>query len=338
MAQPAWWLRWLQRPELAPPEEACAAERALHDRLRGNPLRAVAPRELSAIADADARENWQHWLRFRDAVHSAGSLERWYVQLMLSGQVDLPPLFIDISVQCIVRGLLDDVADAYVWRAAELLFRAQRIRLQDGAVLSGDRDTLDLLNETGGFGELGRLLAQAQAPLRSMQLRVLSADSAVDYWASACAPAARFDTLLDLRHELTQELGHGLQFKLSKAQSGLKGLSHVLERWVLHLLGVRVKIRPESRIQDERWRWHIGLDAQATALLNDLYDGHEVDEARQRRLISLFRLDFDNSADMRADLRRDGPTPIYLGLAMASDGTLKLKPQNLLLNLPLAGD
>jgi hypothetical protein len=30
--------------------------------------------------------------------------------------------------------------------------------------------------------------------------------------------------------------------------------------------------------------------------------------------------------------------PVYLGLAMAADGSLKLKPQNLLINLPLVKD
>ena len=49
--------------------------------------------------------------------------------------------------------------------------------------------------------------------------------------------------------------------------------------------------------------------------------------------ISLFRLRFDDPADMRADVRGK---PVYLGLAMAPDGALKLKPQNLLINLPLA--
>jgi hypothetical protein len=36
---------------------------------------------------------------------------------------------------------------------------------------------------------------------------------------------------------------------------------------------------------------------------------------------------------MRADV---AGKPVYLGLARTADGTLKLKPQNLLLNLPLA--
>jgi len=29
-------------------------------------------------------------------------------------------------------------------------------------------------------------------------------------------------------------------------------------------------------------------------------------------------------------------SPVFLGLAMAADGTLRMKPQNLLMNLPLA--
>jgi hypothetical protein len=46
----------------------------------------------------------------------------------------------------------------------------------------------------------------------------------------------------------------------------------------------------------------------------------------------LFKLRFANPDDMRADVR--GKT-VYLGLAMNEQGLLKLKPQNLLLNLPL---
>ncbi|MDO9355416.1 MAG: DUF6352 family protein, partial [Solirubrobacteraceae bacterium] len=85
---------------------------------------------------------------------------------------------------------------------------------------------------------------------------------------------------------------------------------------------------------DAAWRWHVGLDVESMALLNELYEDRVVDEERMRRLISLFRLTFANPAEMRADV---AGKPVYLGLAMTADGTLKLKPQNLLLNLPLAG-
>jgi Family of unknown function (DUF6352) len=325
----AWLARWLARPELAPVDESCAAERALHGALSAAPWRAVAAAELDRIADADVRDNWRHWLRFRDALRAAGTIEAYYLALMRSGQVDIPPLFVDLLVQVIVRHLLDTSDDAFEARAGELLFRTQRLSTTEGQVLAGDRDTLDLLNETGGFGELGRLLAQAQAPLRRVQVQVLSDDNAASYWTSD----ARFDYLLDLRHDVTQDLGHGVRFTMDRARSGLKALSRVLERWVRHLLGVTVTIRPAQRIDDPQWRWHVGLDAEASAVLDALYRGEEVAADRLQRLVSLFRLDFANPAEMRADV---AGRPVYLGLAMTAAQTLRLKPQNLLLNLPLA--
>ncbi|MDP3925651.1 MAG: DUF6352 family protein, partial [Hydrogenophaga sp.] len=96
---------------------------------------------------------------------------------------------------------------------------------------------------------------------------------------------------------------------------------------------VGVQIQAESRIEDPSWRWHVGLDVESTRLLNDLYTGQTVAPERQQRLISLFKLRFDDPQYMRADVQGK---PVYLGLAMAADGLLKLKPQNLLLNLPLA--
>ena len=49
-------------------------------------------------------------------------------------------------------------------------------------------------------------------------------------------------------------------------------------------------------------------------------------------MVSLFRLDFVNPQEMRADV---AGKPVYLGLMMNADGVVKLKPQNLLINLPL---
>jgi hypothetical protein len=120
---------------------------------------------------------------------------------------------------------------------------------------------------------------------------------------------------------------------MNRAQSGLKALALVLQKWVLHFHGVAVQVQPESRVEDTAWRWHLGLDAESTALLNDLYRGIDVEPERQQRLISLFRLTFGNPLDMQLDVRGK---PVYLGLAMNAEGLLKIKPQNLLLNLPLA--
>ncbi|MGS0756051.1 DUF6352 family protein [Roseateles sp. GG27B] len=79
-------------------------------------------------------------------------------------------------------------------------------------------------------------------------------------------------------------------------------------------------------MDDPAWRWHIGLDVESMQLLNDLYQDRPVNAERMAGLISLFRLDFPTAAP--------GASAIYLGLAMTAERTLKLKPQNLLLNLP----
>jgi len=50
------------------------------------------------------------------------------------------------------------------------------------------------------------------------------------------------------------------------------------------------------------------------------------------RLLCLFELRFKNPADMRPAI---AGRPVYLAMAMDSENKLKLKPQNLLLNLPL---
>lgn len=330
---PAWWAAWLRRPELALVPESCRAEHSLHAALSQDPLRPVAEADLEALADADVRENWRHFLALRSALQQAGTLEAWLLALWRGGPVRVPPLFIDLVVQAVVRGLLEGVDDAFEARAAELFFRPQRLSLHEGRLLAGDRETLDLQRETHGFGDIGRLLAQAQQPLRAVQLRVLQRESAADYGAEAARPGGRHAFLLDLTHDIRQELGHGLAFHLQAANSGLSALARVLQRWVRHLLGVDVSIEPLRQIDDPQWRWHLGLDAEASRLLDDLYEGRTVEPERMARLVSLFRLRFADPAEMRADV---AGRPVYLGLAMDATQSLRLKPQNLLLNLPLA--
>ena len=107
----------------------------------------------------------------------------------------------------------------------------------------------------------------------------------------------------------------------------------MLERWIARLAGVRVTIEPVERVQDERWRWHVGLDVDSTAILNALYRGEEVEAAELERLVLLFRLEFNDPAEASPEM---AGRPVYLGLACRPDRTLKLKPQNLLINLPVA--
>ncbi|MEO6362151.1 MAG: DUF6352 family protein, partial [Caldimonas sp.] len=297
--------------------------------LVARPSRPVEAQALSALADADARANYEMFLAFRGELLAAGTLEAWYLALMRRGEVAVPPLFIDLVVEAIVDSLLDHRVDAFGLRAGELLHRAQRVAIDAGRVVVGDLGTLDRLNDDGGFGDLGRLLKEAQAPLRGSRLQVLDADNAGRYGPGAAARSF----LLDMTHEVANDLGHGLSFTLTRAHSGLRALAQVLERWVVHFLGVRTTIVPLPRIDDSAWSWHIGLDAEATAILNELWTGDAIEPARGERLIGLFRLAFADPAEMRADL---AGKPVYLGLAMTDQRTLKLKPQNLLLDLPLA--
>ncbi len=303
----------LLRPELAPIADSCDAELALHDALVQAPRRAVGEDELRAIRDDDARENYRVWLRFRDRLLAAPSLEAAYVRLF-QGEVDVPPLFVHETTRVLLRHVLGDAPDALEARAAEMLFRPQTVAvLEDGAVMAADEATVELYATTGGFGNLGELLASNKTPMRTVDLDVLTRDNADEYWER------------DERHDMSVSLNRG--------QPALDALARVLERWIRHFLDVGVAIVPERRIDDDRWVWHVGLDAEASGILNDLYNRVDVDDARMGRLVALFRLTFDRPSDMRPAI---AGRPVYLAMAIDERRRLRLKPQNLLLNLPLA--
>src|SRR3546814_6878172 len=71
--------------------------------------------------------------------------------------------------------------------------------------------------------------------------------------------------------------------------------------WIAHFYDICVAIQPVQKITDERWVWHIGLDAEGHALLNDLYNGIEVGEGRLAQLLSLFRM--DRSAEHTSEIQ-----------------------------------
>jgi hypothetical protein len=68
-------------------------------------------------------------------------------------------------------------------------------------------------------------------------------------------------------------------------------------------------------------------------MLNEIYNGGAVEAERMQRIIGLFRVDFTQPTDMRAEI---AGKPVYLGLAVTADYRLRMKPQNLLTNLPLS--
>jgi hypothetical protein len=304
---------YLRRPEMRLVEESDAAERALHARLGADPYAAIAEEELTALGDAAARSNYRVFLDFRDRLLEAGTLERAYRAWFDSDPVTVPMLLRDHLVHAILRNILSDCDDSIALRAAELLFRTQKATIAEGAVMLADEETVEVAAQTGGLGALGRLLIDNGTPLREVVLDVLSDDNAASYWARS----DRFDTVLDL----------------SFGRRGLDALCRVLERWVMHFLGVALAIEPVSQIRDERWSWHVGLDVESMGVLNAIYRGEKIEKMRLDRLIALFRARFLRPADMRPELRGK---PIYLALAMDAHNRVRLKPQNLLLNLPLS--
>ena len=308
----AWLARFIEREELRPPHDAGPAEIALHERLHDDPLAAVSEADLAAIEDEDARSNWEEFLRFRERLSDFPTLEATYRDLFARESVDLAPVFVDAMVQSILRGLLEG-ADAWSCRAGEMLFRRQRLSTDGGQVLAADAATLEAYHDSGGFGNVGRLLRQNNTPIASAKMDVLNHENAPFYW---------------MRDEL-----YGFALDITPGREGARALATVLERWVLHMTGARVSIEPLTRIDDERWRWHTGLDADSTAILNALYRGEEPQPGQLERLALLFRLTFADASAVLPEMR---DRPVYLGLACRPDRTLKLKPQNLLVNLPLS--
>jgi hypothetical protein len=301
------------RPEIAPIAESCAAEVKLHEALLASPRREVANVEILQIADPDAQANYRILLKFRDRLLAAPTLEAAYTGLFKGDGVDVPPLFVFQLTQIFLRHILGADGDPLEARMAECLFRVQKISvLEDGAVMAADDETVEVFADTGGFGSLGELLKKQNTPTRSIDLDVLSTDNAEIYWER------------DERHDLAVSLNRG--------QPALDALMRVLEKWMKHFLAVEVTIAHRREIDDKQWVWHVGLDATASGVLNDLYNNETVDEARMSRLLCLFELRFANAADMRPNI---AGRSVYLAMAMDSDGKLKLKPQNLLLNLPL---
>jgi Family of unknown function (DUF6352) len=301
----AFWLR----PEVAPVAESCAEELALHEALMADPRLPVPPERLRHLADPDAHANYAAVLRLRDRLLAWPTMEAAYVDMVQTGLSGIPPLFLDQLVHVFLRHLLAGCDDPLRLRAAELLFREQKVTIQGGAIMLADEETVKMR----ASGNPGRLLLADDEPARQVELDVLDEANAAIYWARS----DRFDTVLDL----------------SFARPGLDALCRVLEVWVRHFTGAAVSIQPLQRIDDQRWVWHVGLDSEASVLLNDLYDGEEIDAARRGRLLALFRLEFRDPADM---LERARGRPVYLGLAMTPAQRLKLKPHNLLINLPLA--
>ena len=145
-----------------------------------------------------------------------------------------------------------------------------------------------------------------------LELDVLDEDNKQDYWARS----DRFDMVVDFRF----------------TQPALDAFARVAEAWIEHFLQLKTHIEPCQSIKDEQWSWHIGMDRVSNRILNTLYEGKELAPGDDELLIALFRMRLE---DDRALVETMRGKPIYLGLAMSDEKTIKMKPQNLLMNMPL---
>jgi hypothetical protein len=307
VATDAFLKAYFARPELMPPEDACATERRLHGELLANPRASVGTAEIAAIADRDARENWQLVLAFRDLLLRHPTLEAAYLSLVRSGSNNLPPLFVNQLVHVILRNALDGCEDPFVVRAGELFFRPQRILPGQQSLLLGDDEIVGGANPTPVLSLMSLLGVSTEA-----QLDVLGQENAGSYWHRS----DQFDMALDLTSE----------------RRGITGFATAMTRWISHLLGIEVLIEPLARLRDAKLSWYVGLDAEATRMGDQLWRGEDLDDGAAGRVLSLLRLTFADAGLVADGL--DGE-PVYLILAMTSEQVVRMKPQNLLTGLPL---
>jgi Family of unknown function (DUF6352) len=298
---------YLARPELRPPPEACSAELRLYNALFGEPRRRIMANEIAAIADSDARQNWELMITFRDRLLRHKTLEGTYLDLVRHDVSNTPPMFLDQLVHVILRNVLDSCQDPFVLRAAELFFRPQRMTLHEGSLIAADAETIAGLH----MAPLSPLVSMLGIPAGA-EIDVLVDDNASTYWERS--------DLFDMAIDLTAGL------------RGLAALGEVMSHWVQHMLSVEVEIEPLTEMHDVDFTWYVGLDAEATRIGNALWNDDALDEKSRSNVVGLYRLTF---ADATSATEKIAGDPVYLILAMSPDKVLHMKPQNLLTGLPV---
>ncbi len=312
MVTPELIMAYLARPELAPPEEACEAERALYALLMNQPLRPVTPQDIAAMADADARENWNFMIAFRDNLLDARSLEGAYLELARKGGNHIPPIMLNQLCHLVLRNALDGCDDPFLLRAGELFFRPQKAALRDGLLLLADSEVVEAQQTHARDAHHSPLTALLDDVPEFGNLDVMDDENAWTYWSRSDA------------HSMIMNLGGDPKARM--------GLAHVIERWIAHLLQIAVKVEPIAKMEDEDWRWFIGLDAQGTRIGNALWNGETIAPGMAERIVTLMRLTFIDDSRLRPDMRGK---PVYLIGAMDHENVWRMKPQNLLVGLPL---
>src|SRR5215213_2330398 len=297
---------YLARPELTPPADACVVEKTLHTTLMADPRRGVSAEEIAAIADADARENWQVMIAFRDHLTRHRTLEAAYLDIVRTG-AKVPHIFLNQLVHVILRNALDGCEDPFVLRAAELFFRTQRMTLHEGALIAADEETIAGTSSTPISPPVSMLGIPPEA-----EIDVMSDDNAEHYFEHS-----------DLFH---------VALDMTAGRRGLFALAEAMRRWIAHVLNVEVTIEPLTQLRDAKFTWYVGLDSDGSRIGDLLWNAEELDEVTAARVVGLFSLTFRDPNVVTEQVRGD---PVYLILAMTPDKLLRLKPQNLVTGLPV---
>ena len=192
-------------------------------------------------------------------------------------------------------------------RAAELFFRTQRVTLHEGSLIAADEETVGGTNPASVSPLVSMLGLPAEA-----EIDVLNADNAASYWERS----DQFDMAIDL----------------TTGRSGLEALAKAMQLWVAHILGVDVTVEPLKELREVNLAWYVGLDADSTKIGDLLWNGEEIDETTMGRVVGLFRLTFRDPSVVLDKVKGE---PVYLILSMAADKLIRMKPQNLVVGLPI---
>ena len=225
---------------------------------------------------------------------------------LFKGAVDVPPIFIDQLAHVILRNVLDGFGEPLRLRAAELFFREQKATIRDGHALLADLETVQMHASGSRYGSIGKLMRAQARSRHGLDVR--------DSEPRSTEERIRHDTVISVT-----------------TRPSLDALCSVL-KLDFNFFEIRTKIKPIRKIDELRWAWHVGLDAESTAILNELWAGGEIDAGRMRHVLALFSLQFEDPAVMRPDIA--GRT-VYLGLSADDDDIVRMKPQNLLTGLPI---
>ena len=285
------------RPEVQIVSESCLQEIKLNKKLLNNPFSNVDKKEIELIDDNDVKFNYRMILNFRDFLSNSENIESAYLKFCKGQKINFPPLFLDHLVQIILRNILDKEPFPLEARVAEIFFRSQITNIQQDEIMLADQ-------------EITNLQVLDSKEKKNVDVDILRESTADFYWERS----DRFDTSIDIAY----------------TKPGLDALARVMEKWIYYFLKIKVVITPLQKIEDDRWSWHIGLDQISSSILDKLYNGTKISDFELKKIICLFKLETN-----KGFVQNMVGKPVYLALSTNDKGIIKMKPQNLLTNLPI---